>query len=95
MIAANTYTTLTEDATSVSMWNFSIANCDLPASFVEAVVNVVMSDNERMVGIHKAATSTTPDNWDKNKVLQWHPGAAKWFMENAGADIPADMIYGG
>ena len=95
VIPADTYTTMTEDAQSVSMWNFAIANCDLPASFVEAVVNVVMSDNERMVGIHKAARSTLPENWDKNGVLKWHPGAAKWFTENAGASIDADMIHGG
>ena len=93
-IPSETYTSMTEDAQSVSMWNFAIANCDLPASFVEAVVDVVMSDNERMVGIHKAARSTIPENWDKNGVLMWHPGAAKWFVENAGADIPADKIYG-
>ena len=93
-IGADTYTTLTSPARSVSMWNFAIANCDLPASFVEAVVNVVMSDNDRMVGIHKAARSTLPENWDKNQVLKWHPGAAAWFKENAGADIPDDMIHG-
>ena len=93
-IAASTYSTLEEDARSVSMWNFSIANCDLPSSFVKAAVDVVMSDNERMVGIHKAAGSTLPENWDKNKVLKWHPGAAEWFIENAGADIPAEMIHG-
>lgn len=92
-ISADTYETMTEDAQSVSMWNFAIANCDLPASFVEAVVGVVMSDNERMKGIHKAARSTLPEHWDKNSVLMWHPGAAKWFAENAGADIPADKIY--
>ncbi|WP_425090517.1 TAXI family TRAP transporter solute-binding subunit [Tropicimonas sp. S265A] len=93
-IAADSYTTLTEDARSVSMWNFAIANCDLPETFVNAVVDVVMSDNERMVGIHKAARSTIPENWDKNGVLKWHPGAAAWFKENAGADIPDDMIHG-
>jgi hypothetical protein len=93
-IAANTYSTLTEPARSVSMWNFAIANCDLPDSFVTAVVDIIMSDNERMMGIHRAAASTTPENWDKNKVLPWHPGAAAWFIENAGADIPADMIHG-
>ena len=93
-IPADTYTTLEAPARSVSMWNFAIANCDLPETFVEAVVNVVMSDNERMVGIHKAARSTLPENWDKNGVLMWHPGAAKWFKENAGADIPDDMIFG-
>lgn len=93
-IAADTYSTLEKDARSVSMWNFAIANCDLPASFVEAVVDVVMSDNARMVGIHKAARSTLPENWTKNGVLKWHPGAAKWFKENAGADIANDMIHG-
>ncbi len=93
-IAASTYTTLEQDARSVSMWNFAIANCDLPESFVEAVVDVVMSDNPRMVNIHKAARSTLPEHWNKNKVLMWHPGAAKWFKENAGADIPDSMIHG-
>jgi hypothetical protein len=92
-IAANTYTTLESDARSVSMWNFAIANCDLPASFVYAVVDVVMSDNERMVNIHRAAQSTLPENWDKNGVLMWHPGAAQWFTENAGATISEDMIH--
>lgn len=92
-IAADTYTTLESDARSVSMWNFAIANCDLPASFVYAVVDVVMSDNERMVNIHRAARTTIPENWDKNTVMNWHPGAAQWFEENAGADISDDMIH--
>ncbi len=94
-INADTYTTLEADARSVSMWNFAIAGCDLPESFVYAVVDTVMGDNERMVNIHSAARSTTPDNWDKNTVMMWHPGAARWFTENAGATIAADMIYGG
>ena len=94
-IPSDTYETMTEDAQSVSMWNFAIANCELPASFVYEVVDVIMSDNERMVGIHRAARSTLPENWDKNGVLMWHPGAAQWFTENAGADIAADMIFGG
>ena len=94
-IPADTYTTLEAPARSVAMWNFAIANCDLPASFVNAVVDTVMSDNDRMVGIHRAAASTIPENWDKNNgVLPWHPGAAAWFEENAGADIPEDQIFG-
>jgi TRAP transporter TAXI family solute receptor len=92
-IAADIYTTLEAPARSVSMWNFAVANCDLPASFVKAAVDVVMSDNERMMNIHRAARSTLPENWDKNKVMKWHPGAAEWFKENAGADIPDDMIH--
>jgi TRAP transporter TAXI family solute receptor len=92
-IAADTYTTLEAPARSVAMWNFAIANCDLPESFVYAVVDTVMSDNERMVGIHAAARETLAEHWDKNGVVMWHPGAARWFEENAGADIPDDMIH--
>jgi TRAP transporter TAXI family solute receptor len=91
-IKANTYKTLEKDARSVSMWNFAIANCELPESFVYEATKVVMSDNDRMVQIHKAARSTLPENWTKNTVMKWHPGAAKWFNEN-GASIPADMIH--
>jgi hypothetical protein len=47
-----------------------------------------------MKGIHKAAASSLPENWEKNTVLKWHPGAAAWFKENADADISDDMIYG-
>ncbi|MGB5864707.1 MAG: TAXI family TRAP transporter solute-binding subunit [Sulfitobacter sp.] len=93
-IAETTYTTLEAPARSVSMWNFAIAGCDLPDSFVKAVVDVIMSDNERMVNIHRAAGSTIPENYTKNAgVLPWHPGAAAWFIENAGAEIPADQIF--
>jgi len=94
MINANTYTTLEQDARSVSMWNFAIAGCDLPESFVYEATKAVMGDNERMVNIHRAARSTVFENWNKNGVLKWHPGAARWFQEQ-GADIPADMIHGG
>ncbi len=94
-IAADTYTTLEAPARSVSMWNFAIANCDLPESFVYGVVDAVMSDNERMVNTHRAARSTLPEFWDRNTVMKWHPGAARWFTEKAGADIAADMIHGG
>lgn len=93
-IQPGTYTTLTEPASSVAMWNFAIANCDLPESFVYEVVNSVMADHDRMVGVHAAAGETLPENWDKNTVMMWHPGAARWFTENAGATIDASMIYG-
>jgi len=92
-IKADSYKTLTDDARSVSMWNFAIANCDLPESFVYEATKVVMADNPRMVSIHKAARYTVPENWTKNTVMKWHPGAAKWFNEN-GANIAADMIHG-
>ena len=93
-IPAGTYQSLTEDAQSVAMWNFAIANCDLPETFVYEATKIAMEDNARMMNVHKSAAETLPQNWDKNGVLMWHPGAARWFNEN-GASIPADRIHGG
>jgi TRAP-type uncharacterized transport system substrate-binding protein len=76
------------------MWNFAIANCDLPETFVHEATRIAMEDNARMVTIHNSARESLPEHWDKNNVLKWHPGAARWFNEN-GASIPADMIHGG
>jgi uncharacterized protein len=93
-IPAGTYQTLTEDAQSVAMWNFAIANCDLPETFVYEATRIAMEDNARMMNVHSSARETVFENWDKNGVLMWHPGAARWFNEN-GATIPADQIHGG
>ncbi|MEM6677544.1 MAG: TAXI family TRAP transporter solute-binding subunit [Pseudomonadota bacterium] len=89
-IPAGTYPSMTEDHASVSMWNFAIGHADLPESFVYAVVDTVMSQNPKMVEIHKAAVETLPENFDKNSIIPWHPGAVRWFEEN-GFDIPDDL----
>lgn len=89
-IQPGTYQSLSEPAQAVSMWNFAIANADLPESFVYEVVKTVMENHEKMMEIHKAARSTVPENFDKNKVLKWHPGAVKWFEEN-GYEIPDEL----
>ncbi|MCY6382080.1 TAXI family TRAP transporter solute-binding subunit [Hoeflea prorocentri] len=94
VVPKGTYATQPGDLLSVSMWNFGIANCDLPESFVYEATKAIMGDHDRMMQVHKAAKTTVPENWDKNNVLKWHPGAAKWFNEN-GASIGNDMVYGG
>ncbi len=93
-IADGTYASQQGDLRAVSMWNFAIANCDLSEDFVYGATKAVMENNDRMLEIHKASRTTVPENFDKNTVLPWHPGAAKWFTEN-GFEIAADMVYGG
>ncbi|ARU00734.1 TAXI family TRAP transporter solute-binding subunit [Yoonia vestfoldensis] len=90
-IPARTYASRSAPARAVSMWNFAIVNCDLPESFVYEATRVVMQGNARMMQINAAAATTVFENWDKNTVIPWHPGAARWFIEN-GASIPAEMI---
>lgn len=88
-IPAGTYPSQSEDHASVSMWNFAIARADLPEDFVYAVVDTVMSNNPKMLDIHKAAIETLPENYDKNAFIPWHPGAVKWFKENGFEIDPA------
>ena len=90
-IPAATYQSLDKPARAVSMWNFAIARCDLPESFVYEATKAVMENHDRMMEIHRASRSTVPENYDKNKVMPWHPGAARWFNEN-GYKISQDMI---
>lgn len=93
VIPAKTYKTTAakgKDLNAVSMWNFAIANKDLPTDFVYEVVKLTMENNPKMVAIHKSAETTIPENFVHNKVLKWHPGAVKWFEEN-GYKIPAEL----
>lgn len=81
-IPASTYQSLDKPSNVVSMWNFAIANCDVSEDFVYEMTKLTMENNDKMVGIHKAAKSSIPENYSKNTVLPWHPGAARWFNEN-------------
>ncbi|CAM4081804.1 TAXI family TRAP transporter solute-binding subunit [Vreelandella rituensis] len=90
-IPASTYETLEEDARAVSMWNFAIAGCDLPEDFVYEVTKVTMENNDSMRSVHRSAATTIPENIKYNKVLPFHPGAARWYEEN-GYDIDPDLI---
>jgi len=91
MIPASTYETLEEDARAVSMWNFAIAGCDLPESFVYESTRITMENNDRMMSVHRSAETSIPENIVYNTVMPFHPGAARWFNEN-GYEIEDDMI---
>lgn len=90
-IPASTYSTLEDDARAVSMWNFAIAGCDLPEDLVYEATRLTMENNERMREIHRSAATTIPENVDKNQVIPFHPGAARWYKEN-GYEIDESLI---
>jgi TRAP transporter TAXI family solute receptor len=89
-VPASTYETLKKantDIKTVSMWNFAIANADVPEDFVYAVVKATMENNDKMMAIHKTAATTVPENVKFNRTIPWHPGAVRYF-EEIGIKIP-------
>ncbi|MBI3453994.1 MAG: TAXI family TRAP transporter solute-binding subunit [Rhodospirillales bacterium] len=89
-IPKGTYKTLTEDQPTVGVFNFAIANKDMPDDLVYGIVKAVMENNPRMVQGHAAAKETLPQNVTKNSFLPFHPGAVKYFREK-GFAIPDSL----
>lgn len=90
-IPADTYQSQEKDQNTVAMWNFAIANKDMPESFVYEIMTTVLDNHDRMMDIHRAAENTRPENWDKNTFLWFHPGAVRYYEEK-GFDLPDDVI---
>jgi len=86
-IPANTYEDQPEDVQTVSLWNFAIANEEMPDTLAYEITKLAMENHDRMVQNHSAAKETLPENVGKNTVIPFHPGAAKWFEEN-GHSVP-------
>lgn len=86
-IPANTYKSQTEEQHTVAMWNFGIANKDMPESLVYEVMKVVLDNNDRMMQIHKSAKDTLPKNYVNNSFMWFHPGAIRYYKEK---NLPVD-----
>jgi uncharacterized protein len=75
---------------TVSMWNFAVANADMPDSLAYEITRLVLENNDRMRQIHAAAEETVTENWDRNTFLPYHPGAIRYYEEQ-GIEIPEEL----
>ncbi|WP_404405660.1 TAXI family TRAP transporter solute-binding subunit [Pelagibacterium halotolerans] len=89
-IPAGTYEGFEDPQLTVALWNFAVANQDMPESLAYEITKLVMENTESMVQIHSAARETLPENVDKNTFLPFHPGAVRYF-EEIGIEIPEDL----
>jgi len=87
-IPAGTYRSVDEDQVTVAMWNYAIANKDMPESLVYGIMQSVLDNNDRMVSIHRSATETLPENYATNTFMWFHPGAVRYFQEKGFAIDP-------
>jgi TRAP transporter TAXI family solute receptor len=91
-IATGVYPSLTVDYHTVGLFNFVVANKDLPEDLVYRIVKAVFDKNARLVKAHSAAVETTPANINRDTFLPIHPGALRYYRE-IGIDLAA--VLGG
>ncbi len=90
-IPAGSYSSMTEDYHTVGLFNFAIANKDLPDDLVYRIVKSVYENHDQLVKAHPAAKETVAANVDRDSFLPFHPGAVRYYRE-IGISIPDALI---
>ena len=86
--APGTYAGQTATVESFAAWNFIIANAALPDDAAQAVTRAVLGASDPARQIHSSAAGTRAANAGTNRILAFHPGAARYYRE-AGVALPA------
>ncbi len=68
VVPAGTYLSLAADYKTVGLFNFAIANKDLPDDLVYAIVKAFYANHDRMVAVHKSAQESIVDNSQTQRV---------------------------
>ena len=71
----------TAEIRSVSAWNFVVANIDLPAETAYAITKAVLSAIDPKSEIYPTAAGTLVTNAVVNRIMPFHPGAARFYAE--------------
>jgi TRAP transporter TAXI family solute receptor len=89
-VAAGTYAFLKSDYPTIGMYNFAVANKDLPNDLVYAIVKAVFDNHDLLATAVSAAKETLVANVTRNSVLPFHPGAVRYYRE-IGIAIPDNL----
>jgi len=90
VVPKGSYKQLTEDQYTVGVFNFAIAHKDLPEELVYQLVKTVLENNAQLTKAHAAARETVLENWKRNTVLPFHPGALRYLQERK-ISVPASL----
>lgn len=90
-VTAGTYSSLNKDYQTVGLYNFAIAQANLPDDLVYQLVKAVFENQPRLLKAHPAASETLPQNVVKDTFLPFHPGAIRYYRE-IGISIPESLV---
>jgi TRAP transporter TAXI family solute receptor len=86
-VQANAYRGQNAALNSVAAWNFVVAHKDLSDARVAAILRAVFASADPAREIHAFAAGTRPANALTNRVVPFHPAAARFYRE-AGVTLP-------
>jgi hypothetical protein len=81
-IALGSYRDQTTPLDTVAVWNFVIANADLPEATAYDIVRAVLDQPAKVASIHPAARATVARNAIADTFLPFHPGARRYYAEH-------------
>lgn len=90
-IPKGTYRQQTGDQKTVGLYNFAIANKDMPDATAYLITRTVLENNALLVKGHPAAKETVAANAVRNTFLPFHPGAARYYREKGIKLEPATL----
>lgn len=90
-IPADTYDSIDQPINTFGMWNFVIANKNMPDDLAYEIVKAVFENHDEMMATHASAAETLAENVAENDFLWLHPGAVRYYQEQ-GIDIPENAL---
>lgn len=80
-IPAGTYRLLDKDYDTFGVYNFAIAQAELPDDLVYKLVKATFENQSVLLKAHPTARETIPQNVLKDTFLPIHPGAVRYYRE--------------
>jgi uncharacterized protein len=80
-VAANAYKGQQQAIRSVAAWNVIVAHAAMSDDTAYALTRAILGSDGIAAATNGAGASTTAANATKNKVVPWHPGAARYLRE--------------
>jgi uncharacterized protein len=80
-VAANAYKGQPQAIRSVAAWNVIVAHAGLSDDTAYALTKSILGSEGIAAATNGIGASTIPANATKNRVVPWHPGAARYLRE--------------